>query len=172
MIKVMLVDDHQVVRSGLKSLIVENSKDIEVVCEANSGEEALNIIIKTRNIDLIITDMTMPNMSGIELTKCLKKSHPNLGVLILSMHDDDEYILDALNAGAMGYITKDASKEELIEAINRIFKGKMYYSSSLTDILARQIKQDRNQKESISSSNITDREMEVLQLIVKGLSNK
>ena len=172
MIKIMLVDDHQVVRSGLKALITEDSKEIEVICEANSGEEALSMIANGQSLHVVVTDMTMPGISGIELTKHLKESHPEIGVLILSMHEDDEYIIDAINAGAMGYITKDAQKDELYQAINRIYKGKMHYSSSLSNILARQITQKNKQENTLSSYKITDREMHVLKLIVKGLSNK
>lgn len=170
MIRVMLVDDHQVVRKGLKALI-ESENEIQVICEASSGEEGLKSIDECAP-DLVITDMSMPGISGIELTKQLKKSHPYLGVLLLSMHDDEEYIMDALNVGAMGYLTKDAPTEEIQEAISRVASGKMYYSSSLTDILARQIILKSKREVILESKNITEREMEVLQLIIKGFSNK
>ncbi|UKN01597.1 response regulator transcription factor [Paracrocinitomix mangrovi] len=171
MIKVMLVDDHQVVRNGLKALI-EKDNEIIVSSEAESGEEALEKVKFSEELDLIITDMSMPGMSGIELTKRLKESYANLGVLILSMHEDEEYIMDALNAGAMGYLTKDAPTDEIYSAITSISKGKMHYSSSLTDILARQIIRKNKREDVLESKNITEREMEVLQLIIKGLSNK
>lgn len=170
MIRVMLVDDHQVVRKGLKALI-ESENGVQVICEASSGEEGLKNIDEC-SPDLVITDMSMPGISGIELTKQLKNSHPDLGVLVLSMHDDEEYIMDALNAGAMGYLTKDAPTEEIHEAINRVATGKMYYSSSLTDILARQIIRKSKREDILESKNMTEREMEVLQLIIKGFSNK
>lgn len=166
----MLVDDHQVVRNGLKALIEKNDK-ILVHCEADHAEEAIKLLDDTE-VDLIITDMSMPGISGIELTKELKNSHPDLGVLILSMHDDEEYIMDALNAGAMGYLTKDAPTHEIYSAIESISSGKMHYSSSLTDILAKQIIRKNKREDTLESKSITEREMEVLQLIIKGFSNK
>lgn len=172
MINIMLVDDHQVVRKGLKAIIDEKSDEIKVVCEAKSGEEAINEIKRGRSLDLAVVDMSMPGMSGIELTKYLKDSNADIGVLIFSIHEDEEYIVDALNAGAMGYLTKNATSNEIYTAITSIYDGKMYYASSLSDILARQILRKNKREAVLDSKNITEREREILQLIVKGLSNK
>lgn len=167
----MLVDDHQMVRSGLKAVIEESGK-VKVICEAESGEEALEKIDKNKDLDMVITDISMSGMTGIELAKHLSESNSDLSVLILSIHEEEEYIIDAVNAGAMGYITKNAQKEEFCFAISRIHKGMMHYSSSLTDILAKQILRNNKREDIIVSKKITEREMEVLQLIIKGLSNK
>ena len=169
-IKVMLVDDHQVVRKGLKALI-EKEDMIVAVCEASSGQETLNLIPIERP-NLIVSDMTMEGMSGVDLTRAVKDKYPEIGVLILSMHNDEEYIMDALNAGAMGYLTKDAPTDEILSAIANISNGKMHYCSSLTDILARQIIRKNKQENTVESKRITEREIEVLQLIIKGFSNK
>jgi DNA-binding NarL/FixJ family response regulator len=169
-LKVMLVDDHKLVRKGIKALIEKENKLISIT-EADSAENALELLsISLPNI--IITDLSMPGMSGINLITEVKKIYPEIGVLVLSMHNDKDYIMDALDAGAMGYLTKDAPPEEIIEAINNLSIGKMYYSSSLTDILARQIIRTNKGEELVKSIKITIREIEVLQLIIKGLSNK
>ena len=171
MIKVMLVDDHNLVREGFKMLIEKNNK-IKVVCEVGSGEAALNKVIKKDDLDLVIIDISLPGMSGIELAKKLKETHPKINILMLSMHDDEEYVNAALDFGAMGYLTKNAATEELIEAIINISKGVMHYSSSLAGILVNQIVKKNTRENSITSKNITERELEVLQLIINGYSNK
>lgn len=123
MIKVMLVDDHKLVRDGLKALIEKNN-DFKVVCEAKSGEEALDKITKDQKIDLLIIDISLPGISGIELTKQLKDSYPNLAVIILSMHDDEDYYEDALNAGAIHCLAKDSTSEELHSVMTSVFTKK------------------------------------------------
>lgn len=123
MIKVLLVDDHKLVRDGLKVLL-EKDNNIKVVCEAESGEEALEKIIKEKDLDLAIVDILLPGMSGIELTKHLTKLDSGLAILILSMYNDEEYIKDALNAGAKQCLSKGATSEELHNTIAYIFSDK------------------------------------------------
>lgn len=171
MINIMLVDDHKMVRKGLKALI-EQDNEIRVLCEAESGEDALSTLKNDLGLNLVVIDISMPGISGLELTEHLNEIYPELGILILSMHEDEEYIIDALNAGAHGYVTKDVSSEEFCTAINRIATGKRHYSSSLTDILAGQIIRKNKKENLLSAKKITDREQEVLQLIIKGMSNK
>ncbi len=169
-LKVMLVDDHKLVRKGIKSLIKKANKFISII-EADSAEEALELLTKSLP-DIIVTDLSMSGMSGINLINEVRNIYPEISVLVLSMHNDEDYIMDALNAGAMGYLTKDIPPEEILEAINNLSIGKMYYSSSLTDILARQIIRKTKREENIKIVKITIREIEVLKLIVGGLSNK
>jgi DNA-binding NarL/FixJ family response regulator len=169
-LKIMVVDDHKLIRKGIKALI-QKEKRITSIVEADSAENALELIQKERP-NIIITDLSMPGFSGMHLITEVKKAYPEIGVLVLSMHNDEDYIMDALNAGAMGYLTKDAPPEEIIDAINSLSIGKMYYSSSLTDILARQIIQKKKKEELIKSVKITNREIEVLKLIIDGYSNK
>lgn len=168
--KLLIVDDHDVVRRGIKSLI-ENQTGINIVGEASSAEEALDLIPELAP-DLVISDLSMTGMTGIDLTIKIKESYPNVFVLILSMHNDEEYILDALNAGAMGYLTKDVPKEEFLAALESLSEGKMHYSSSLTDILARQLLKKSKKEEETDAKGITERELEIINLIVKGYSNK
>jgi len=170
LIRILLVDDHQVVRKGIKALI-ETNVNINVVGEASSAEEAFELI-QSKNPNMIISDMSLPGMSGIQLTLKVKENFPEIGVLILSMHNDDEYILDALNAGAMGYLTKDSPTEEITSAIANISAGKMYYSNSLASILATEFVRKNKKVDSLESIGITERELDVLVLIVEGLSNK
>ena len=167
-IKLMIVDDHKVVRTGLKMLF-KNDKNLKVVAEAKDGEDALKEIKKLKP-DVVITDISMPNMNGIQFTKKVKETHPEVKVLILSMHDDDDYILDALDAGAMGYLTKDTGEDEIIKAIHSIANEQMYYSSSISSILAKKLLV--KSKVLDTTKRLTERELEVLVLIVNGFSNK
>lgn len=169
----MLVDDHEMVRNGLKALI-EKESDFDVVCEASCGEAALKIISNEANfdIDVVISDISMPEMSGIAFAQQLKEHQPEIGVIIFSMHKEDAYVLDALNAGANGYLTKNATNVEFCSAIKKVSCGEMHYSSAVTDILANQIIRKNRSEAHLNSKNITRREMEVLQHIINGLSNK
>ncbi|MDT8411768.1 MAG: response regulator transcription factor [Vicingaceae bacterium] len=167
-IKLMIVDDHKVVRTGLKMLF-KNDKNVKVVAEAKDGEDALKEIKRTKP-DVVITDISMPNMNGIQFTAKVKETHPEVKVLVLSMHDDDDYILDALDAGAMGYLTKDTSEEEIIKAIHSVANEQMYYSSSISSILAKKLLV--KSKVLDTTERLTERELEVLDLIVNGFSNK
>lgn len=167
-IKLMIVDDHKVVRTGLKMLF-KNDKNVKVVAEAKDGEDALKEI-KRLKPDVVITDISMPNMNGIQFTTKVKETHPEVKVLVLSMHNDDDYILDALDAGAMGYLTKDTSEDEIIKAIHSIANEQMYYSSSISSILAKKLL--IKSKILDTTERLTERELEVLDLIVNGFSNK
>lgn len=167
-IKIIISDDHKVVRTGIR-LLFKKEKDIEIIGEAQDGREALEMV-KENPPNVLITDITMPEMSGIELTKIITKTHPEVAVLILSMHDDDEYILDALKAGARGYLPKDVDEAEIILATRTLVSGKMYYSSSVSDVFAKSLLERNATKK--EQEPLTDREKEVLALIVAGNSNK
>ncbi len=167
-IKLLIVDDHKVVRAGIR-LLFQTDNEVNVVGETEDGEKAIELV-KKLHPDVVITDVSMPNMSGIQLTKKLKEEHPNVKVLIISMHNDDDYIIDALEAGAMGYITKDSNDDEIINAVHSISNDKMYYGSSISDVFAKKIlKQNKSANE---IEKLTERELEVLELIVLGMSNK
>lgn len=167
-IKLLIVDDHKVVRAGIR-LLFQTDNEVNIVGETEDGEKAIELV-KKLHPDVVITDVSMPNMSGIQLTKKLKEEHPNVKVLIISMHNDDDYIIDALEAGAMGYITKDSNDDEIINAVHSISNDKMYYGSSISDVFAKKIlKQNKSANE---IEKLTERELEVLELIVLGMSNK
>ena len=124
-IRLLIVDDHRIVRSGIK-LLFQGNEDVEFVGEFDNGTDALEIMSELQP-NVVITDISMPKMNGFELTKKIKELHPSINVFVLSMHDDDDYILDALESGAMGYLLKDSDDEDIINAVNSIAAGKMYY---------------------------------------------
>ncbi|OFY84243.1 MAG: DNA-binding response regulator [Bacteroidetes bacterium RIFCSPLOWO2_12_FULL_35_15] len=174
MIKIVIADDHRIVRDGLKSLL-SDEKDILIIGEAANGEEALN---KTHELkpDILMADISMPGMNGIEMTRILCKEDSKTKVLIVSMHDNEDYINQALEAGASGYLLKDSSKEELLKAIKAVQNGETYCSGDVSKILLNKfLVSSRSKKlktESEDRLELTKREKEILKLISDGLSNK
>ena len=167
-IKVVLADDHSVVRKGIKMLI-SSDENIEIMGEAASGVEALEMV-KSLNPDIIITDISMPGMTGIELAEKLKSEQSTTKVLVLSTHNDEEYILRSFEAGALGYLPKDTEEDEFLAAIKVVADGDVYYTSEVSNILTRSlIKQKRTFDD---ARDLTEREREILKLIVEGMSNK
>jgi DNA-binding NarL/FixJ family response regulator len=166
-IKVLIADDHTLVREGLKQIITESS-GISVAGEAGSGEEAL-ALIAGNDVDLLLLDISMPGRSGLDIMKQLKQMKPDLPVLILSMHPEEQYAVRALKAGAAGYLTKDSASEELISAILKISSGQKYISESLAETMAAFLSVEG---EKLPHEFLSDREFEVMHLIVTGLSNK
>ena len=171
-IKLLIVDDHTIIRDGLVKLL-QDEKNIDIVQVCNNGKSALNYL-ENYEADVIISDISMPEMDGLELTEAVTKQFKHLNVLLLSMHEEEEYILAAVDKGALGYVTKDVKKAELIEAIKSVANGKKHYSSSILGTMvtgyakrSRKPKAEKNQ-----SSALTDREMNILKLIADGLSNK
>ena len=167
-IRLLIVDDHRIVRSGIK-LLFQGNEDVEFVGEFDNGTDALEIMSELQP-NVVITDISMPKMNGFELTKKIKELHPSINVLVLSMHDDDDYILDALESGAMGYLLKDSDDEDIINAVNSIAAGKMYYNNSVSDVFAKKLL--RQKTGDVEVKKLTDRELEVMELIVKGFNNK
>lgn len=160
-IHIMLVDDHPLVRDGLRARL-EAVPHFRVVAEADSGAEALALAARAR-VDLVLMDITMRDGSGIEATAHLHASHPDIAVLILSMHDKLEYVTQAMQAGARGYVLKDAPGKDIVLAIDTVMAGGIYYSAALARQLARPAAQD---------NQLTSREQEVLRHIANGESNK
>ena len=174
MIKIVIADDHRIIRDGLKSLL-SDEKDIEILGEAANGLEAL---IKTRelNPDILIADISMPEMNGIEMTRILCKEKSETKILIVSMHDNEDYINQALDAGASGYLLKDSSKDELLKAIKAVANGETYCSGDVSKILlSKFLTSSKSKKLKIEAEEkleLTKREKEILKLISDGLSNK
>ena len=160
-IHIMLVDDHPLVRDGLRARL-EAVAHFRVVAEADSGAEALALAGSTR-IDLVLMDITMRDGSGIEATARLYANYPDIAVLILSMHDKLEYVTQAMQAGARGYVLKDAPGKDIVLAIDTVMAGGIYYSAAVARQLARPAAQD---------NQLTSREQEVLRHIANGESNK
>ena len=167
-IRVMLIDDHPVVLNGIKNLL-NGVQSIETVTETSNGKDAL-LLLENSKVDLIITDISMPEMDGVELTKKVKDKYPNIKVLILTAHNEREILKEALFSGAEGCLLKNTSKKELLLAINKIMDNGYYYCDEILTI-ARDINKEEESvvDEPLSLSN---RELEVLELILQGFSNK
>lgn len=173
-IRVVLADDHVFVRDGIKSLL-ENEANIEVVGEATDGVEALKII-ESLNPDLLILDIRMPNLNGIEVVENLRSHNKSLKIVMLSMHESEEYVLKSIKAGADGYLLKGSSKEEFLKAIHTVANGGKYFSGDISSILISQLSNPGATIESTKNLEeellITKREKEILTLLLAGKGNK
>jgi len=163
MIKVMLVDDHPLFREGIGARLSLND-DIRLVGEAQNAEQALNILEHLQP-DVVLLDINMPEMSGIDMLEVLREKNLDTKVIFLSMHDDKEYIVRAIQAGAQGYLLKDVCGEEMIRAIVAVHNGEKQFSHEVTEILAKH-------EESASKNVLTNREQLILRLISLGYGNK
>ncbi|NME72325.1 response regulator transcription factor [Flammeovirga aprica] len=170
MIKVILVDDHHMIRNGLKTFLEE--EEITVVGEAKNGQEGLELM-QSLDVDLVVTDIMMPVMDGIEFTTQLTKHHPQIPVLALTMLNEHQNIKQMLTAGAKGYILKDCTQEELINAIKIVHSGSNYYSANVTQVIMQGLSsKPKVKKRTITDIALTERELEVLHLICKEKTNK
>ncbi|MDE3736734.1 MULTISPECIES: response regulator transcription factor [Pseudomonas] len=160
-IRIALIDDHVLVRDGVKSLL-SAMPHFEVVAQAESGAEALELVASTE-LDLLLVDVGLKDMNGLELTRKLCSLYPGIKILILSMYDNQEYVRTSINAGAFGYVLKNAPSTELIAAIEAIVAGGSFYSPEIARKLATNIR-DENE--------LTPRELQVLSMIAKGMNNK
>jgi two-component system, NarL family, response regulator NreC len=170
-IRILLADDHGIVRKGLR-LLLEQEADFEVVGEASDGREAAKYV-EEHEADVAVVDVAMPQLNGIDAVAQMMKANPKLGVIMLSMHSDESYVLRALNAGAKGYLLKETADAELIRAIRSVSAGKPFFSPAITKTLLEDYMrylQQRNLEDSYDL--LTDREKEVLQLLAEGKSNK
>jgi DNA-binding NarL/FixJ family response regulator len=167
-IRVMIVDDHSVVREGLKA-VFNQSGGIEVVCEAGSAEEAVKLVEKTKP-DVVLMDISLPGENGIKATKSIVERHPGVKILILTMMDQEGYVYEAVKAGAMGYMLKSSSTEELISAIHNVSEGRAVLHPEATAQLLKEFVTLSENK--TREYGLSDREMEVLQLLTEGNTNK
>jgi len=167
-IQVIIVDDHKLVTDCI-GLFLRGAKNIDVIGIAHSGKDTLTMLKKEKP-DVILADISMPEMSGIQLTASVKKKYPNIKILILSMHSDYNNISEAIDAGADGYVPKDVSSEELVEAITTVSKGKNYFHSTISDEIVKNYASKRQQDDTILPQ-LTRRELEVLQLFAEGFNN-
>jgi DNA-binding NarL/FixJ family response regulator len=169
--KVLVVDDHPMVRERLADLINEEP-DLVVCGEAEDGHGALEAI-KNLRPDVAIVDITLKDTYGIELIKDIKIRHPDLPVLVLSMHDESMYAERALRAGARGYLTKQEATRKVLDAIRRVLRGEVYVSEKMAATLLRRVAGSRREEEAQSpTAKLTDRELEIFQLIGQGLSTR
>ncbi|TAK66364.1 MAG: response regulator transcription factor [Bacteroidetes bacterium] len=172
-IKIIFADDHAVVRNGLRALFKITSEFL-VVGEAVDGESAIHLA-ETRKPQVAILDISMPNLNGIEATKLIKKNHPYMKVLILTIHEDEAYVFQMMTAGADGYILKNAEKNEILTAVRTVASGELYFSSGVTKFMVQKVitqQTTEHRRPAYSLSPLTKREIEVLSYITQGLSNK
>ncbi|MBI2460697.1 MAG: response regulator transcription factor [Candidatus Rokubacteria bacterium] len=167
--KILLVDDHAIVRAGLR-LLLESQSDLAVVGEAASGREAIRAVKELRP-DLVLMDVAMPDLNGLEATRRIKAEHAKVQVLALTMHENEQYFFQMLHAGAAGYVVKGAPPEELIGAIRSVTRGEAYLSPPLTRRLLDEYL-DRVKEGQPAVDPLTDREREILRLIAEGLTSK
>lgn len=162
MIKVLLVDDHQVVREGIRRLL-SDAKDLEIVAEAASGEEALKVA-KSTEIDVVLMDVQMPGIGGIEATRKIIHYHPKIKILVLTVCDDDIFPTRLMRSGASGYLTKGSPADEVVTAIRQVYKGERYLSSEVAQQLALKRFDDRDSP----FDQLSERELQVLLMITQG----
>ena len=170
-LKILLADDHVVMRSGLRALL-ERQPNLEVVGESENGRNTVDLAASLKP-DVIVMDIGMPVLNGIEATKTIATEQPNTAVIILSMHADESYVMRALKAGARGYLLKDSAPGDLINAIQAVSQNKSFFSPKVSRILSEDYVRLLKQKGGVDSYDLlTSREQEILQLLAEGKANK
>lgn len=176
----MLVDDHSIVRDGIR-LLLEQADGLEIIDEASDGEETLDKLKSNQANastlpDLILMDISLPGMSGIQTTQIISRLYKQVRVLMLSMHNNEDYILRSVEAGAQGYILKDSSSDEMIKAIRTVASGEKYYSSPVASIILngymQQLKKTGKNGRTERQSKLSAKEKEILQFLVDGMSSR
>jgi two-component system, NarL family, response regulator NreC len=170
-IRIVLADDHTIIRSGLR-LLLEQQPDFKVVAEASDGRQAVQLVAK-HHPNVVVLDIGMPELNGIEATRQIVAQDPHPDVVILSMHSDESYVLRALKAGARAYILKNAAEADLIRAVQAVSEGKSFFSPVISKMLLEDyVRQVREKEVEDSYDLLTPREREILQLIAEGKTNK
>ena len=171
MIKTILADDHALIRAGLRALL-ERNQDIQIVGEANDGRELVKLVEELQP-DIVVADIGMPNLNGNEAAQQITAKHKSVGVIMLSMHSDEAYVLRALKAGAKGYLLKESAESDLIAAIRAVHQGKAFFSPAISKLLVEDyIRMLRDKNIEDSYDLLSPREREILQLVAEGKSNK
>lgn len=169
--KILVVDDHAIVREGVRMILAKES-DLEVVGEAGDGEQALELTERLRP-DVVIMDISMPGMGGVEATQTIRTRHPEVQVLALTMHEDESYVFQLLRAGAAGYVLKRAAAQDLVQAVRAAAKGEAFlYPSVARKVVEDYLKRVEMGEERQRYDGLTAREKEILTLIAQGLSNQ
>ena len=170
-IHILLADDHNVMRAGLK-LLLESHAGFKVISEASDGNQAVENALRTRP-EVVVLDIAMPKLSGIEAAQRISAQLPQTAIIILSMHSDEGYVLRALKSGARGYLLKDSAESDLIQAIKAVSEGKAFFSPEISKVLAEDYVREINIRGAEDSYDLlSPREREILQLLVEGRSNK
>ena len=170
-IRILLADDHTVVRDGLRALL-EKQSDMAVVAEAADGRDSVRLA-EEQAPDVVVMDIAMPNMNGIEATRRILSTNPRVAVVILSMHQDESYVLRSLKAGAKGYLLKDSLRSDVIDAIRQVAQGRSFLTKKVSRILQEDYIRELEQRGLDDSYDLlTEREREILQLVAEGRTNK
>jgi DNA-binding NarL/FixJ family response regulator len=169
-IRVLLVDDHAILRDGLRSLL-ERQEGITVVGEAGNGQEGLQLVAELQP-DIVVMDMAMPVMDGLEATRRIRESHPDVKVLILTQHDSQEYVKPVLEAGAAGYVLKRAGGREVVTAIRQVDEQGAFLQPDVVRQVLTDFRNSTEEEKQKGLPHLTEREVEVLKLTVAGKSNK
>jgi len=175
-ITIALVDDHMLVRNGIKSLL-EEEQDLQVIAEGSNGFEAIDIVDQYKP-DILIIDVRMPGLNGIDAVQKIQEKGSNSKSIVLSMHDSEEYILQSIKAGAFGYLLKDTDKKEFIKAIHTVHSGEKYFSGDISNVIVSNLLQNDNSTKITSTPNntedlfgLTKKEKQILKLILTGKTN-
>jgi DNA-binding NarL/FixJ family response regulator len=170
-IRILLADDHRVLRAGLK-LLLERQAGFEVIAEAADGRQAV-ALVKSHSPDIVLLDIAMPGFNGIEAARQINSHHPEIGIIILSMHADESYLLRALKSGAKGYLLKDAGEEDVIQAVRAVSDGKAFFSPAISKLLVEDyVRQLQQQGHEDVYDLLTPRERELTQLLAEGMTSK
>jgi len=168
-IRVLVADDHTIVRQGLVG-ILKGSEEIEIVAEASDGYEATEKAVKTKP-DVVVLDVSVPRLSGLEAARRIHEALPSARIRVLTMHDDEEYVLKMVRAGASGYLLKDGAASELLAGIRTLKSGKTYFGPHATKALADAYQRDDPSETADPYGRLTNREREIFQLVVEGRTN-
>jgi len=169
-IEVMLVDDHMIVRQGIKS-VISQEPDIKVVAEASDGREAIELA-KQKSPDVIVMDISLPFLNGLDASRQILKQNKSIKILILSMHENRVFIEKALSYGIRGYVLKESAVTDIVKAIREVNSGRYFLDSKISTFVIQDYADKKKAVQLRSTSTLTDREREILQLIAEGLSNK
>ncbi|HAS46005.1 MAG TPA: DNA-binding response regulator [Microscillaceae bacterium] len=181
LIRVILADDHEIVRNGIK-LLLERQGNIQVIAEVSDGKQALEKVAALQP-DILIVDIRMPVLNGIETTRQLAQANTNTKALVLSMHDDEEYILQSIDCGAYGYLLKDTNQLEFIKAIETVAKGEKYFSGDISKVLVNRYLSvktapvtspppSENPSTPVTTYDLTKREKQIYKMLYQGVNNK
>ncbi len=168
-IKLILVEDHLIVRDGIKALLSGNEK-FEIIGEADSGSHFF-ALLKSHKPDVVLLDINLPDISGIEITKKLAAGYPNIKVVVLSMYNTEDYIFNAVKAGAKAYLPKTTNRAELQEAVISVYRGEEYFSQSISNVILRSFIQQAKSEVNGRGNQLSVRETEILKLFAEGSSN-
>ncbi|HLA81955.1 MAG TPA: response regulator transcription factor [Thermoleophilia bacterium] len=169
-IKVLVADDHQLLREGTREFL-DREPDIEVVAEASDGREAVDLAHSLLP-DVVIMDISMPRLNGLEATREIKKAHPDIAVLVLTMYDDDQYVFSLLEAGAAGYLLKDIGSTELVQAVRDVFAGELALHPTVARRVLGRFLGREGPDSRVAHELLSPRELEVLTLAAQGLRNR